>query len=442
MFVLKLRLRGISGEITQTKVLCEREHFRRWMALAENPNAGKEFVFASPALMLAAVSQAASCSGRPVQSAGHLIERLEGCLGEGDPLDTLLSCIVDARLASSKLSLKLRKSETESDFRLMKFHKATGSVAVRKSLTKWMRHFDKTLVPKSKQTSKAGFRSLVDSLIGDDFQKPTLKLKGQRGSAGFAGCQLADQALVGLVRSRLELLERFDSELEQRKLQSMRLLAYGASHEINNPLANIATRAQNLLAKEDNPERRFQLSVVYEQAMRAHDMISDMMLFAHPPELRSSWVDLRIFLAELVAECRKSVSGIESSRVGLVARVASDVDSLVMDAVQVGVLLKSLIRNSVEAMSDDGGEISLRIVKGRDTVDFLISDNGRGFSEAIRSHVFDPFYSGREAGRGLGFGLSKAWRIAELHGGSLRLLSEPEKGFVTTFAVSIPCRIE
>ena len=72
----------------------------------------------------------------------------------------------------------------------------------------------------------------------------------------------------------------------------MKELAYGASHEINNPLANIAARAQALLRDEADPERRRSLEAIYQQAMRAHEMISDLMLFARPPEPEMDGADL------------------------------------------------------------------------------------------------------------------------------------------------------
>src|SRR4029078_709927 len=77
----------------------------------------------------------------------------------------------------------------------------------------------------------------------------------------------------------------FDVQLERAKLDAMKELAYGASHEINNPLANIAARAQTLLDDEEDPGRRQKLVAIHRQAMRAHEMISDLMLFARPPKL-------------------------------------------------------------------------------------------------------------------------------------------------------------
>ena len=61
---------------------------------------------------------------------------------------------------------------------------------------------------------------------------------------------------------------------------------------------------------------------------------------------------------------------------------------------------------------------------------------GPGFSEEERQHLFDPFYSGREAGRGLGFGLSKCWRIVRNHGGRIDVQSDPGRG--ATFEITLP----
>jgi signal transduction histidine kinase len=71
-----------------------------------------------------------------------------------------------------------------------------------------------------------------------------------------------------------------------------------------------------------------------------------------------------------------------------------------------------------------------RIEENRQQAMFSISDNGPGLSAGDREHLFDLFYSGRQAGRGLGFGLSKAWRIVTLHGGTIEVAS-PAAGGVT-----------
>jgi nitrogen-specific signal transduction histidine kinase len=76
-----------------------------------------------------------------------------------------------------------------------------------------------------------------------------------------------------------------------------------------------------------------------------------------------------------------------------------------------------------------GGVININILPPGDSlVGFArleVGDNGPGLSDADRRHLFDPFYSGRQAGRGLGFGLCKCWRIVTAHGGSVEVNSVP-----------------
>src|SRR5215831_17738172 len=97
----------------------------------------------------------------------------------------------------------------------------------------------------------------------------------------------------------------FARAVEAAKLQALYNFAYGLSHEINNPLANIATRAQTLLIDEKDPQRRRKLATIVQQAFRAHEMIADLMLFARPPTLRREEVDLARLCDTVVAEMQE-----------------------------------------------------------------------------------------------------------------------------------------
>jgi signal transduction histidine kinase len=85
------------------------------------------------------------------------------------------------------------------------------------------------------------------------------------------------------------------------------------------------------------------------------------------------------------------------------------------------------LRNSRQALlSVGGGEIHVRASTINDFALIEIEDHGQGFSEIERNHAFDLFYSGRQAGRGLGFGLPKCWRIIQQHGGLIEIESTPD----------------
>ncbi len=209
----------------------------------------------------------------------------------------------------------------------------------------------------------------------------------------------------------------FSAQLEWQKLEAMKELAYGASHEINNPLANIAARAQTLLRDETAPERRSSLEAIHQQAMRAHEMISDLMLFARPPQLNLDSLDL----AELVREIADDLeSDLQRRSIRLALHLPAEPCLVQGDRHQLAVALRALCDNSAEAIGSGGAiEITLGPAEAGDTVSLEVADTGTGISPEVREHLFDPFYSGREAGRGLGFGLSKCWRIVTDHGGSI-----------------------
>lgn len=207
---------------------------------------------------------------------------------------------------------------------------------------------------------------------------------------------------------------------QDQKLLSLRGLAYGASHEINNPLANIAMRAETLARSESDDSRRMKLWVIQQQALRAHQMISDLMLFANPPRSEPQEVDLPQLLREVVAEHRPQLSG---SKIEVHVAAASLPTSILADRRQISEMVKALLLNSIQAIGSDG-EIRISVqVSPQGVIAIEVSDTGVGIPLEIQGKIFDPFFSGREAGRGLGFGLSKAWRIANEHGGDLKCLS-------------------
>ena len=238
--------------------------------------------------------------------------------------------------------------------------------------------------------------------------------------------------------NRLAELEKdFDRRLEDQKLQAMKELAYGASHEINNPLANISARAQTLLVDEHDPERRRKLAAINRQAFRAHDMIADMMLFAKPPRLSRQPVRITQIIDDVI---RSLDDRLVDGNVRIERELDSSLPEIEADATQLAAALRAILQNAIQAVQQDGritvSAAADRLLPIRRAVMIQVQDSGPGIPEQTRLHIFDPFYSGREAGRGLGFGLSKAWRIVQEHGGRLDVENVPGSG--TLFTMRIP----
>jgi signal transduction histidine kinase len=240
-----------------------------------------------------------------------------------------------------------------------------------------------------------------------------------------------------------ELEQAFDAAVETAKLDALKEFAYGASHEINNPLANISARAQTLLQDERDPERRRRLAAINSQAFRAHEMIADVMLFARPPRMERRPVDLAALVASLLDELAESAAAQGTQLIW-----ASPSESIVarVDPVHLRVALHALVTNALEALAA-GGRVEFLVRRvaapaersihlAGDSVEILISDSGPGIPPHVRPHIFDPFYSGREAGRGLGMGLSKCWRIIREHGGRIDVESVAGAGAI--FKIVLP----
>ncbi|MBN2295223.1 MAG: hypothetical protein JXM70_22525, partial [Pirellulales bacterium] len=231
-----------------------------------------------------------------------------------------------------------------------------------------------------------------------------------------------------------ELQERFEQTLLAEKLEAMAEFAAGAGHEINNPVAVIAGRAQLFLQGETDPERRRALALMNTQAKRVYEMITDMMLFARPPAATHKNVELIAIIDRIIEELKPAATeqAISLSRSGHKGPLEIEADPE-----QLNVAFRAMCRNSMEAIGHDGN-IGIGVqLDGPELVLIRFSDNGPGIAEDVRRHVFDPFYSARQAGRGLGLGLSKCWRIVVTnHGGRIDVDSGP--GRPTVFTISLP----
>lgn len=277
--------------------------------------------------------------------------------------------------------------------------------------------------------------------------------------------QVAAQA-----RRLAELDVRLRRLVEEEKLAALAEFAAGAGHEINNPLAVISGRAQLALRGETNPERRRELALIHAQALRIHEMIADLMLFARPPQP----VMAVRRLADLLDQVRREVEAIASVR-GVTLAVHSPLDvALCTDAAQLCVALRAVVENALRAVPQFGRvEVTAEVVQaiesdpramttGPDGIEaeegvgpftveaalaagngtgrlgrgrwlaIKVADNGPGLPPEVRRHAFDPFYSGRAAGRGLGMGLAKCWRIVRQLGGKVSIAARTGGGTLVT----------
>ncbi|HWN82684.1 MAG TPA: protoglobin domain-containing protein [Candidatus Udaeobacter sp.] len=237
-------------------------------------------------------------------------------------------------------------------------------------------------------------------------------------------------ALVTEQNQRLEetVAERTRQLTKWERLAAVGSMAAKAAHEIRNPLSSISLNTE-LLSDEllkfegcDTREAGELLDSIQGELDRLRRLLEEYMSFARMPLTNLEPVDLREFadrIARFIAP--------ELERRGIDIEVVGGASSqLYLDRDQFRQAILNLLRNSQEAMPG-GGKITIRIDEDADgTVELVVIDSGVGIDPANLDRVFDPFYSTKDMGTGLGLALVQ--QVMTEHGGRAICTSQPERG--------------
>ena len=246
-----------------------------------------------------------------------------------------------------------------------------------------------------------------------------------------AGRQLAlavenSRLLADLQDSYRKLMDTQEDLIRAERLAALGQLSATMAHEIRNPLATIFS-AISQIRKQKNPETASTLlDIAEEEASRLNSMVSELLKFARPrkPLLEEG---------ALLDSVRASVEGICASKDipdGLVEVDSASVPvSCQFDTDLVSRALDILIDNALSAFeNNDDGKVIVKVAPGERGAVIEISDNGMGIPGELMSKVFEPFFSTKPTGTGLGLPTVK--RIAEDHRGSIEIESKSGTGTV------------
>ena len=236
--------------------------------------------------------------------------------------------------------------------------------------------------------------------------------------------------LVSDITERERLYARLS---EAERLAATGELAAGVAHEIRNPLAAIVN-ATTLLGEEESltqEERASTLGAVRKEARRLNRILSEFLVFARPREPKRLAGDIREVIDHVITLIREDPS--RARQVELEVRVDPAVPSFVFDADQMTQVLLNIALNGVEAL-DGPGRVGIDVGLRGSSVAIAVSDTGRGMLPEERRRVFDPFYSRKPSGTGLGLTLAR--RIVTAHGGQIEVESTPGRG--TCFTILLP----
>jgi len=230
--------------------------------------------------------------------------------------------------------------------------------------------------------------------------------------------------------------------LHQDKMMSLGRLAASVVHEINNPLSGILNYSRLMsrilnkgtLKAETFDKFKHYLSLVESETERCSQIVSSLLAFSRksPPAMGP------VRIRDLIQKCTAlSQHKLQLQDISLHTAMPSDLPIVQADANQLQQCLINLIFNAMDAMPE-GGMLNIESQYQRDNADLTITvtDTGTGIAEDEMPHIFEPFYTTKQEGYGVGLGLSTAYGIIERHNGRIEARSRPGHG--TTFTITLP----
>lgn len=252
-----------------------------------------------------------------------------------------------------------------------------------------------------------------------------------------------------LARERERLMEEklntVRKAAEANRLASLGMLAAGIAHEINNPLVSINTFLKLLPQKvkefQANPtciDSDFWVKfyqIAEDELKRVQDLVRELLNLAKPPKYDFEETNIRQLIQN---EAQLFESAAKEKDVRLKIEIEGNLPSVRCDRSRIKQLLLNLVINAIQATSQ-GGQVTIgtRCAMNwflRQHLEISVKDTGEGIPDDLKPRIFEPFFSTKKKGTGLG--LMVCDFIAKYHGGEIRVDSEVGKG--TTFVVSLP----
>jgi signal transduction histidine kinase len=246
---------------------------------------------------------------------------------------------------------------------------------------------------------------------------------------------LLDRELLRLLtrsRDAFDNLQRVQAQLVQsEKLASLGQLVGGAAHELNNPIAAMMGYSDMLGATPLSTEQRRLAGKIEQQIRRTRTLVSSLLSFAKQTPAEKALLDLNSLVQTAV---KLSPPQLRGAPIQVHTNLTPDLPKVFGDSNQLLQVCLHVTNNALHAMDEKGGTLTVRTFLHEDLVIVEFSDQGRGIQEPDR--IFDPFYTTRPVGQGLGLGLSACYGIIQEHGG--KISGHNQSGGGAIFRIELP----
>jgi PAS domain S-box-containing protein len=218
--------------------------------------------------------------------------------------------------------------------------------------------------------------------------------------------------------------------IEAERLSMTGKMARIVAHEIRNPLTNLNLALEHL--KDEmlpaNESVRLYSDIIQRNANRIEHLIGEMLNSSKPKELQLDLAAVNTVVNETIS---LAIDRINLKEIKLKQNFAENLPRILVDKEKIKIALLNIIINAVEAMTEREGTLFIRTNQENNTIVISISDNGKGISSEEMDKLFEPFFTAKPSG--LGLGLTSTKNILDSHNADIHVMSELGKG--TTFNV-------
>lgn len=281
--------------------------------------------------------------------------------------------------------------------------------------------------------SKKVYSHFNETLIKDsqvkDFETKLCTIDDQELDCIINSVALKDEndeiyAYQGIIHD-LTMRKRAEKELlVAEKLAMTGQIARSIAHEVRNPLTNLSLALEQLRDEIDsNEDAEMFLDIIKRNSSRIEQLITDMLKSSKPKQLNKEKLSINEVLDETIefTKDRLKLRGIK-----LTKTLADDLPKLSLDKEQLKTAFLNIIINAIEAMEENKGELSLLTRLSSDHILVEVADNGKGIPEDEIRKLFDPFFTGKQGGMGLG--LTSTQNILNSHKAQIDVESEVGEG--------------
>jgi len=236
-----------------------------------------------------------------------------------------------------------------------------------------------------------------------------------------------EKRIVELNSANNELLELRSIE----KFASTGRIARVIAHEIRNPLTNINLSADRLSGDDlEKEEKKHLIEIIMRNSTRINHLITDLLNATKFSELNYQNADINTLLNETL---QFAADRVELNKITIEKRYAANIPPVKVDKDRMKIAFLNIIVNAIESMDAANGKLLIETIMKNGMCVINISDNGKGMNKETLSKIFDPFFTSKKDGNGLG--LTNTQNIILNHKGKIQVTSELLKG--TTFSITL-----